>query len=499
MKNWLFPHRRRRPSCVDDLGRFEVGPNEGSSESDFVSGGDVMFRKTGRCVLVLGAVVPFAASVFLVEPARADDTSDAKGYAAFAASLTSISGTANTVLLQGSDERSAGRVLFVRKLVAAKLIDAIASGKAISLADLDARSLLCDFRANVQTIVAKGELSSRDKAGAITVDYLTARANAKYLSNVAGKLNAAAPAQSKDIISALQLLFKNYSFKVPPVTVAAKDRGAVLFSCNTDLNEFASAYYGMKIQPPQPAPAEAPVPVAAAAAGSLPDLSFLGPIGVLVQTALGIITPLVIDFANLESAQAFQNAILVFLNDPKNQDALVRSGTNLTQAISDYTFAKRMGLAGTYSEQMAVLKNSAAIDIAKIGVCNPPLNAASPGAPAPKLADVMLPAAKGGAPTDQFMLCYRAVWGTMQEGISSALTTAANYDALADSGDTATLLGQFNKLTANGFQTVTQPTNDDPLALVLAVVGFASDVATAVSPDNRAKLQKAIDGLVKGS
>jgi hypothetical protein len=464
-----------------------------------------MFRNMDRCALVLGVVVSFVANVFLVERVRADDSSDAKGYAAFAASLTSISGTANTLLLQGPDERSAGRVLLVRRTVATKLIDAIASGKAISFADLDARSLLCDFRANVQTIVAKGDLApSRDpqKLSSITVDYLTAKANAKYLSNVAGKLNAATPAQSKDIISALQLLFKNYSFKVPPISVAAKDRSAVLYSCNTDMSEFASAYYGMKIQPPQPTPAAAPAPVAAAAAGSIPDLSFLGPIGVLVQTALGIITPLVIDFANLESAQAFQNAILVFLNDPNNQDALVRAGTNLAQATSDYTWGKRMSLAGTFSEQIAVLKSSPAIDTAKIAACNPPLKpdpASPPGTPAPKLADVMLLPTKGGAPSDQFMLCYRAVWGTMQEGISAALTTAANYDGLADPGDTATLLAQFNKLTANGFQIVTQPTNNDPLALVLAVVGFASDVATAVSPDNRAKLQKAIDGLVKGS
>jgi hypothetical protein len=110
----------------------------------------------------------------------------------------------------------------------------------------------------------------------------------------------------------------------------------------------------------------------------------------------------------------------------------------------------------------------------------------------------MLPPARSTAPTDQFMLCYRAVWTTMQDQISSALTTAANYDALADPGDTATLLTQFKQQAKNDFAQIKVPPADQTsLQYILAVVSFASDVATAISPANRTKLEQAITAMVK--
>lgn len=453
---------------------------------------------------------PFSIAIIFValimvdaELARAQSPADPKtqGYAALTSTLTSITGAASGILLQSPDERSAGRLLYLRKRLATKLIAAIVSGKTISFDDLDAPSLLCDFRSQVYPLVAKGDLSSRDPSASVTVDYLTAKANVKYLASVAGKLNPTAPAQAKNLISALEILFTNYNFKVPPVSVSAKDRRAVTYSCNTDMGEFASAYYGMKIEPPkQEARTAATAP--AAEAGILPDLSFFGPIGMFVQTALGVITPVVEDIANIESTKALEQAINTFLDDKKNQAALESAGTNLAQAISDYSFAKRLSLAGSFAEQVAVIKTAPAIDITKVAACNPPLKpppSAPPHAPPPTLASVMLPDAKATAPSDQFMICYRAVWTMVQDRISAALTTAATYDLLADSGDTATLLTQFKTLTSNHFAEAKgqPPSGQDLLANVLAVVNFASDVATAVSPANRAKRQQAVDSMVK--
>jgi hypothetical protein len=433
--------------------------------------------------------------------ARAQDpTTDpsTQGYAAFASTLTSLT-TASSVLVQSPDERSAGRLLFLRKALATKLTTAIASGKPFTFTDLDARSLLCDFRARVITVVSKGNLSARDPAASVTVDFLGARANVKYLTAVAGKINAAAPAKPTDIISALQLLFTNYNFQVGAVTVSNANRDSVEYPCNKDMSEFATAYYGTTIVAPLQV-AEAPFGGAAPATSagiSLPDLSIFGPIGAFIQTALGIITPVVEDIATFESAQARQEAIIKFLSDPKNEAAMNAAGMNLAQAISDYTFTKRLSLAGTFTEQVAAIK-AASIDPTKIASCNPPLPPAASGASPPTLTSVMLPANRSTAPNDLFMLCYRAVWTTMQDQISSALTTAASYDALADPGDTATLLTQFRKQAADSFaQIKTPPADQTSLQYILAVVSFASDVATAVSPTNRSKLEQAITAMVK--
>ena len=334
------------------------------------------------------------------------------------------------------------------------------------------------------------------------MDFLGAKANVKYLTAVTGKINAAAPAKPTDIISAFQLLFTNYNFQVAPVTVSDANRDAVEFPCNKDMSEFASAYYGTKILPPEQQVAEAPLGGGAPTTSpgiSLPDLSVFGPIGVFIQTALGIITPVVEDVATFESAQARQQAIIKFLSDPKNEAALETAGTNLAQAISDYTFTKRMSMAGTFTEQVAVIKEAPPIDLAKFAPCTVKADpSAAPGTPLPTLASVMLPPDKSTAPNDLFMLCYRAVWTAMQDQISSALTTAASYDTLADPGDTATLLTHFKQQAKNDFaQVKTPPADQTSLQYILAVVSFAGDVATAVSPANRSKLEQEITAMVK--
>ena len=446
--------------------------------------------------IVLVALLALSAPMARAQDPTSDPTT--QGYAAFASTLTSMA-TASSIVVQSPDERSTGRLLYIRKALATKLTASIAFGKPFTFSDLDARSLLCDFRAKVTTVVAKGDLSSREPAASVTVDFLGAKANVKYLNAVADKINAAAPAKATDLISAFQLLFTDCNFKVAPVTVSSDNRDAVETPCNKDMSEYAAAYYGTRIVAPQspPGPPGGGAPAAAAAGIALPDLSVFGPIGVFIQTALGIITPVAVDVANFESAKARQQAIIKFLSDSKNEAAMVAAGTNLAQAISSYTFAKRMNLAGTFTEQVAVIK-SMAVDPAKIAACSPPLPAAAPGAPPPTLASVMLPPDKSNAPTDHFILCYRAIWASMQDQIGSALTTAASYDALADPGDTATLLLQFNKQAANHFADVkTPPADPSSLQYILAVVGFASDVATAVSPANRAKLEQAITAMVK--
>jgi hypothetical protein len=73
-----------------------------------------------------------------------------------------------------------------------------------------------------------------------------------------------------------------------------------------------------------------------------------------------------------------------FLSAPENQSAFRSAGSNLARAVSDYTFAKRLTLAGTFVEQLAVLW-SIRVDLAKVDACHVPSQA-------------MFARAKSGAP-----------------------------------------------------------------------------------------------------
>ena len=89
----------------------------------------------------------------------------------------------------------------------------------------------------------------------------------------------------------------------------------------------------------------------------------------------------------------------------------------------------------------------------------------------------------------------------LQSKVGSALKTASDYDLLADAGDTSAALNNFDKITQD-FSAIVENSITDKTAFwqyVTQLVNFANAVSTALSQDNRTKIQKAIDALVKAS
>jgi hypothetical protein len=104
-----------------------------------------------------------------------------------------------------------------------------------------------------------------------------------------------------------------------------------------------------------------------------------------------------------------------------------------------------------------------------------------------------------GAPSAAFMRCWRKVWSQLDSTVASTLKAANDYDLLADAGDTDTALIAFRNVTRdlNAIRTNAVSDPDVLWMFVTQVVIFATTVQTAFSPDNRDKLHKAIDALVK--
>jgi hypothetical protein len=283
-------------------------------------------------------------------------------------------------------------------------------------------------------------------------------------------------------------LFASYQVKASAASLddatLKKIRDITSQRCLADLKEFDVAYYGQ--HPVTPLPGAAPN----AAASPLDILTLFGPIGTLIDTILGIITPVAVDASTIIDEAKRQQAIINFLNDTNNQNALRDAGTALARAVSDYTFAKRLTLAGTYSEGLAVV-NGTKIDLTKLEECS--------GDNASHIFDQPTNLAVNPA----FMTCYHAAWAKYQDGVSSTLKAASEYDTLGDAGDTSTALASYEKITtpANFKAIVQQSSFANPDVFwqyVTQLVGFAGAVQTATSQANKTKIQQEIDAMVKG-
>ncbi|WP_128970312.1 hypothetical protein [Bradyrhizobium tropiciagri] len=437
-------------------------------------------------LLLLG----IAATTFCRSTAEAQDADKPNNYAAFTTALSALA-VSNQDAIQ--NERNAARLEFVRQQVANKVLAAFPadSSKApvtdpnntLSIAGVvDESSLLCGFRSDKQEIVKS--ISGRDSTASITVDHLTTLAQQNYLTAVAGKLQAlAAPSKADDIFSAFKSLFATYQITVSAQPkVDEKDRTNIRKSCEADLKEFDAAFFGARIP-------EAPSPGGRSASAVIgaDQLSLFGPVGAFAGTIMGIIQPVLVDFANLASDFEKKKAIKTFLSDTSNQGKLRDSGLGLGRTGSDYLFSKRLSLAGTFAEQIAVLTGDS------LDLGSKPVQAACP---APY--DAMYRRGSDGLPSAQFRRCYRAVWSHFEDGITAALKTAAAYDQLADAGDTSTQLNGYKALT-NDFSKVADESGAvDFWDTVSKMLTFAGAVETAVSQDNLKKLQQSLDAISKG-
>ncbi|MCP3395310.1 hypothetical protein NLM27_42005 [Bradyrhizobium sp. CCGB12] len=417
--------------------------------------------------------------------AQAPDPKDQKGYTSFVASLSSVTASASDLLLL---ERGAGRLALIRKSVTQQVLAAYTSSSSSKTIDLgqalELSGVLCGIRAN--SVVILDKFSQRDQSARFVVDHLQSVARANYLSSVATEIQSVSKSAAPgDILSALQALFASYQIKASNATLQPgaidKIRARTLQRCQGDLKEFDRAYYGAEIA----AQAAASDLVQPAAASGIPSLSFLGPIGVLIDTLLGIITPVAIEAATIVDESKREQAIKDFLAEPKNQTAIRNTGIELAKAASDYTFARRMALAGSFAEQLAVI-SAVKIDIGKVDACADPDKK-------------VFSRSETGGPSTIFLRCHHAVWKEVQEQIGAALKTASDYDVIADAGDTSAGLNSFREITADFGAIIASPAKADEFwQHVTQLVSFAGSVATAVSQENREKIRKAIDALVKG-
>jgi hypothetical protein len=364
-------------------------------------------------------------------------------------------------------ERTTLRLQRIRTALTAKLLVANFGDK-FSINDLiEEQDLLCGARANHISTVARYN----------------------YVNAVTSQIEEISkPSSATDILSAIKIVLASYSVDVSDRSLSATSisqlKNIITTRCQTDIRGFDKAYYGTAITGAQ---AGQPTPPAEAPSGTeaLPSLAFLGPFGALIDTVLGIITPVLTEAANIVDQSKRKQAIEDFLSDQNNQNSLRSAGQELAQAVSDYTWATRLKSAGAFVEGVMVIRKSE-IDLARLDSCKDPNNE-------------KFVRSASGAPSARFVLCWRAAWGQLESTVASTLKAAEDYDELADAGDSATALTAFRRIDTE-FTAISRGNSvNDPQAFwqfVLQIVSFANTLQTAFSQDNRERIHKAIDGLV---
>jgi hypothetical protein len=437
-------------------------------------------------------LVAAIASVFHNTESVAQQPQIASNYPAFVAALSALSASAGDLI---QNERNAARRELFRQKVTIKIIAAfpIATSQAaitdqnntLSLDDvLDEAFILCGPRWVKGQIIVPN-ISARDSAASITIDHMNTLAQQNYLSAVSSQLQSlAAPTAITDILSAFKALFASYQVQVSAQpTVEETVREQTRKSCEADLQEFDAVYYGAVI----PEPPDINRAASVTSALVMPDLSFLGPMGTLGTTIAGIVQPVLQDFANIAADLQKRQAIKDYLTQDNNQNNLKVAGRGLARTTSDYLFAKRLMLAGTFAEQIALIGSDPA-----------DLTSKEIKAACPQPSSAMYERSPNGLPNAQFMRCYHTIWEHFEQRIDAALKTAAAYDQLADAGDTSTGLNNYTRIT-NNLSAIAED-NVQPAALwqtVTKMLTFAGVISTGLSQDTWSKPQQAFDAAPK--
>lgn len=449
---------------------------------------------------VVGRLIIAAASLLGTTSLTQAQTAT-NSYTAFVTAIAALSASADDLV---TNQRNTARQVYIRQLITDKVLAAFPSDNPASppgtlkLDDvLDQATLLCKFRSAKQWTIVKS-ISTRDKEASITLDQLAVIAQQNYLSGTIRQLTAAAtPADTGDLISAFKVIFAPPPAKAPDppgkLSVSDTHRTDVETSCEQDLDEFEASYFGRSIpvfipKAPFAAPAGAPAPAASTVPIKIPDLSFLGPIGVAINTAIAIITPVVEGFAAIKAGSDAENNVKEILND--NRKVLTTAGSALGRTESDYLFAKRLSLAGQFAEQIALIEGDS-IDLTSVDV--------QKACPRPAM---YTRGSEGKGPLNgAFIRCYNLIWTHFEKGISAALQTAQAYDLLADAGNTSTALTKFNNMTTDeNYPKIVANSlsqNSGFWQDVTEMVTFAGAVATAAAPANVKKLEQAFQAAAK--
>lgn len=367
-------------------------------------------------------------------------------------------------LSKAADESTElGRSNYRNEIVRTLLTEKLRSGVTqFQLDGLEETKLLCDARAAMLVLAAQKN----------------------YIHSVSAKIDEVGkPSKIENLSDAIGILFSHQTIDVKDITDSGtldKQKQSILKLCKDDLAKFETYYYGTTIQPPPPGE------------GVEGAVSFgaFGPVGSLIDTIISIITPVVVEGAKIIDEQQRRNAVLDFLT-PANIKKIQDAGQNLSDRVSDAVLTKRRRLAGTFSENLALLRVRT-IDLNKIEGCKSFLSLAQKDGHRPS-----------GAPNDEFASCWGAVRDGVASNISSVLKSASEYDDLADAGDTASAKKSFELMSkslnaiANRDQTISVSDLKSLWKWTVELVAFAQKVTEAASPENRKKLADAIDNLVK--
>src|SRR5262249_31691728 len=104
-----------------------------------------------------------------------------------------------------------------------------------------------------------------------------------------------------------------------------------------------------------------------------------------------------------------------------------------------------------------------------------------------------------GSPSKAFMLCYKAAWAEIEKPTSVLLKLADEYDQVADAGNTDAATKAFGQISAD-LTAISENSVSNPAVLwqyVTQLVGFANTLQKGYSQENRDKLHRAIDALMK--
>jgi hypothetical protein len=324
----------------------------------------------------------------------------------------------------------------------------------LSLSGLDEIALLC---------------KTRSESGLLK---LTAQRN--FIQSVSGKIDALGrPSQIDNLSQAVASLFSSQSLEVkgiPDKTALDRASNSIESACEDDFKHIDVAYYA--------APEEKKT--------GDHSLAAFGAVGSLIDTIVGIITPVVVEGAKIIDEQRRRSVVLSYLQTPGVSTQISDSARELAAGVKQSIDAKRQSLAGTFNENLVLLRSKTE-DLSKIEACKSLLDGGS---------DKAKP---NGAPNDAFVRCWEAAWAEIATQVANVIKSANDYDQLANAGDTSDVQKNANAIL-NSMDKITKPGAKVDLTnlwnITVELLAFADKVNTAASADNQKKLNDAIDKLV---
>jgi hypothetical protein len=286
--------------------------------------------------------------------------------------------------------------------------------------------------------------------------YILTSTNSAFLATVAGLIKSrSTPAQTDTLAKSLAVLFKDHSIELPAKVDGKKISAEVLASCNAEAKVFPSVYYN-------PPPPDRIV--------KMNIVDGMTAINNFIVALNAIVGPL----ANLYDEANRTQAIINFLN--QHGSDISRAVTDLAANSVQVADHRRQFALGKYLEAAAVLR---AHEVKLEQNCNTSLSNYS------------------STQQELFMRCHAVAWKAISTEAASLLKLADEYDRFADAStkkiraDAANL----NKAIV-GFANWERP-DDNFWAAVGRIIAFNETLLKALSKENRDKLQKAIDDLVK--